>query len=74
MDGTRKYPEGGISIPKEHTWYALTDKWIRAQKLQITKIQFTDHMKIKKEDQSVCAWSLLEGEQNTHRSKYGDKV
>ena len=31
-------------------------------------------MKLKKEDQSVGAWSFLEGEQNTHRSKYGDKV
>ena len=28
----------------------------------------------KKEDQSVGASVLLEGEQNTHRSKYGDKV
>jgi hypothetical protein len=37
-----------------------TDKWILAQKLQITKIQFTDHMKLKKkEDQSVGAWVLL---------------
>ena len=40
---------------KEHTWYILTDKWILAQKLRIPKIQFTDHMKLKKEDQSVCA-------------------
>jgi hypothetical protein len=30
-----------------------TDKWILAQKVQITKIQFTDHMKLKKKDQSV---------------------
>jgi hypothetical protein len=35
---------------KEHTWYALTDKWILAQKLGIPKIQFTDHMKLKKKD------------------------
>jgi hypothetical protein len=36
--------------------YALTDKWILAQKLGIPKIQFTDHMKLKKkEDQSVDA-------------------
>ena len=35
-------------------FYALTDKWILAQKLGIPKIQFTDHMKLKKkEDQSV---------------------
>ena len=41
---------------KENTWYALTDKKILAQKLQITRIQFTDHMKLnKKEDQSVGA-------------------
>ena len=59
MDGTRKYPEGGISVPKEHTWYALTNKWILAQKLQISKIQFPDHMQLKKEDQSVCVSILL---------------
>jgi hypothetical protein len=55
MDGTRKYhPEWGNPITKEHTWYALTDKWILAQKLGIPKIQFTNHMKLKKkEDQSV---------------------
>ena len=44
---------------KKYTWYALTDKWILAQKLQITRIQFTDHMKLKKEDQSVDASVLL---------------
>ena len=39
MDRTRKYhPELGNSITKEHTWYALTDKWILAQKLRIPKI------------------------------------
>ena len=32
------------------------DKWILAHKLRILKIQFTDHMKLKKkEDQSVHA-------------------
>jgi hypothetical protein len=32
----------------------LTDKWILVQKLGIPKIQFTNHMKLKKkEDQSV---------------------
>ena len=50
------------------------DKWILSQKFGIPKIQFTDHMKLKKEDQSGVLWSLLEGEQNTHRSKYGDKL
>jgi hypothetical protein len=40
--------------------YALTDKWILAQKLGLSKIQFTDHMKLKKkEDQSVGASFLL---------------
>ena len=36
MNGTRKYhPEWGNPITKEHTWYALTGKWILAQKLRI---------------------------------------
>ena len=35
------------------SFYALTDKWILAQKLGIPKIQFVKHKKIKKEDQSV---------------------
>jgi hypothetical protein len=40
--------------------YALTDKWILGQKLGIPKIQFTDHMKLKKkEDQSVDASVLI---------------
>jgi hypothetical protein len=55
-------------IAKEHTWYVLTDKWILAQKLQITKIQFADHMKLKKkEDQSVSALILL------RRTKYSQE-
>jgi hypothetical protein len=38
-------------------------------------MQFTDHMKFKKkEDQSVDALVFLEGKQNTHMNKYGDKV
>jgi hypothetical protein len=42
-------------VTKEHTCYALTDKWILAQRLKIPKIQFTDHMKLKKkEDQCGC--------------------
>ena len=41
-------------ITKEHTWYALTDKQILAQKLGILELQFTHHIKLKKkEDQSV---------------------
>jgi hypothetical protein len=43
-----------------HTRYALTDKWILAQKFRIPKIQFTDHVKLKKkEDQSVDASLIL---------------
>ena len=61
-------------VTKEHTWYALTDKWILAQKLRIPKIQFTDHMKLKKkEDQNVDA-SVLLRKVNTHRRKYGDNM
>ena len=61
MNGTSKYyPEWGNPITKEHTWYVLTDKWILAQKFRIPKIQFTDHMKLKKkEDQSVDTLILL---------------
>jgi len=55
IDGTRKYPEWGNPITKEHTWYALTDKWVLTQKLRIPKIQFTDHTKLKKDNQSVEA-------------------
>jgi hypothetical protein len=45
---------------KEHRWYALTDKWILAEKHGIPKIQFIDHMKLKmKEDQSVDTSVLL---------------
>jgi hypothetical protein len=45
---------------KKHTWYVLTHKWILSQKLRILKIQFTDHVKLKKkEDQSVYTSVLL---------------
>jgi hypothetical protein len=55
MDRSGRYhPECGNPITKDHTLYALTDKWILAQKLKISKIKFAKHMKInKKEDQSV---------------------
>jgi hypothetical protein len=60
MDGTRKYhPEWGNPITKEYTWYALTGKWIIAQKFWIPKIQFIDHTKLKKDDQSVDTSVLL---------------
>jgi hypothetical protein len=59
-------PEWGNSITKELTWYALTDKWILAQKLRIPKIQFAKHMELKKkEDQRVDTSFLL---------KMGNKV
>ena len=49
IDGFVGYhPECGNPITKELTWYVLTDKWILAQKLRITKIQFAKHMKLKK--------------------------
>ena len=52
--------ECGKPITKEHTWYALADKWILIQKLRIPKIQLTDHMKLKmKEDQSVDTLILI---------------
>jgi hypothetical protein len=41
---------------KEHIWYALTDKWILAQKLRIPKIQTTDHMEFKRK---TNVWILL---------------
>ena len=61
MDGSGGYhPEWGNPITKEHTWYALTDKCILAQKLGILKIQFTNHVKFKKKgDQSVNTLILL---------------
>jgi hypothetical protein len=61
MDKTRKYHlQWGNPIIKEPTWYALTVKWILDWKLEIPKIQFTDHMKLKKkEDQSVGASVLF---------------
>jgi len=76
MDGTRKYhPEWGNPITEKHIWYALTDKWILAQKLELPNIQSADHMKLKKkDDQSVDASLLLKrGNTNIHRRSYGDK-
>jgi hypothetical protein len=61
MDGSGGYhPKWGNPIIKEHMWYALTGKWILAQKLRIPKIQFAKHMKLKKkEDRSVDTSILL---------------
>ena len=45
-----------VTQSQKNTWYALTDKWTLAQKLSILKLQFTDHMKLRKEeDQSMGA-------------------
>jgi len=55
--------------------YALTDKWILAQKLELPKVKSTDHMKLKKEDQSADASVLLRrGNKNIQRRKYRDKL
>ena len=77
MNGSGGYhPVWGNPITNELTWYALTDKWMLAQKLRLPKIQFAKHMKLKKkEDQSVVTSILLRmGEQNTHGRSYRDKV
>jgi hypothetical protein len=42
------HPECGNPVTKEFIKYALTDKWILAQKTRIPKIQFAKHKKIKK--------------------------
>ena len=61
MDRTRKYhSEWGNPITKYHIWYVPTDKYILAQNLWISTIQFTDHRKLqRKEDQSLGALLLL---------------
>jgi hypothetical protein len=52
MDGSGGYhPEWGNPITKEVIRYALTDKWILAQKLRIPKIQLAKHMKLKKNEE-----------------------
>jgi hypothetical protein len=63
-------------MTKEHTWYALTDNSPEAQDFRILKIQFTNHMKLKKkEDHSVdTSIHFRRGEQNTHGRSYSDKV
>ena len=61
MGGTGKYhSKWGITITKEHTWHAFTDKGILSQKLGIPKIQFTYQMIAKKkENQSMVSLVLL---------------
>jgi hypothetical protein len=64
-----------IKNSKETHTYALTDKRILAQKFRVPKIQFTDHIKLNNENQSVDTSMLLRrGEQNTHKRKYADKM
>jgi hypothetical protein len=53
------HPEWDNPVTKEHTWYALTDKPILAQKHRISKIQFAKHMKLEKEDQIEDTLLLL---------------
>ena len=53
MDGTRKFhPERDYPVTEEHTWYALTNKWMLVQKLKISNLQFTQHRKLKNVDLS----------------------
>jgi hypothetical protein len=67
MDEIRKYhPEGTNPITKEHTRFALTDKWILAEKLRIPKIQFTHYLKLKKKENQCVDAPVL------HRR--GDKI
>jgi len=56
-------------LQKKHTWHAVTDKWILAQKLKLPNIQPPDHMKLKKEDDRTVDASLLlkRGNKNIHR-------
>ena len=70
MDETRKYLlEWGNPNTKEHTWYALTDKWIFTQKHRIPKIQFTHQKNLKNEDQSMDTLVLLRRENKIHRDR-----
>ena len=48
-----------IILSEVHIWYALTDKWILAQKLRISKIQFAKQKKIKKKEDQLVDTSFL---------------
>ena len=54
----------GQENSQEHRWYALTDKCILTQKFRIFKIQFTDHIKLKKMEVQSGGASLLLGRAN----------
>ena len=54
MGGTGKYhPKRSNPITKEHTWNAVTDKWILAQELVIPKTQLTYQMIPKEEGEGL---------------------
>jgi hypothetical protein len=61
MDGPGGYHLNlGNPITKEYTSYVLSDKWILAQKLRTSRMQFAKHMELKKkEDKSVYTLILL---------------
>ena len=61
MDRTINYhPESDKLITKERIQYTIADMWLLAPKLRISKIQLTDHMKLKmKKDQSVDTLILI---------------
>jgi len=72
MDGIENIALSGIT--QSHiTWYAFTDKQILAPKLRIPKIQFTNHMKLKKKIKMWMFQFFLEGGTNTHKRKYRGK-
>ena len=59
-----------MEVTKEHTWYALTDKWILIPNLGKPKVQFKDNIKsMKKKDQNVDPSVLLR-----RRTKYSPQV
>jgi hypothetical protein len=73
MDGSGGYHTKWCNpITKEHTWYALTDKWILAQKLRVSKIQFAKHMKLRRRKWCIL-WTFLEGVTKTLGRSYKDK-
>jgi hypothetical protein len=53
MELEKYQPEWGNPDTKEHTWYLLT------QKLRISKIEFTDHMQLKKKEDQNVVTSIL---------------
>ena len=50
-----------VTQSQKNKWYALTDRWILAQNFRIPKLQLTDHMKLKKEDQNLDVSVLIMG-------------